>query len=269
MFEKIINSLKNAKSIDLFRFLKYTFLELGINIFFKKKIDDKITTELIKCGCCRIENFLSKEICDEIIYEIDNFIEKDKKYKTDKIDLKNGFDNRIFSFHKISNNAKNFLGNQKINLIIDNYLHKNFNYSFTLAQKVEFTENNPGSGGGWHRDNTILKYPKAMIYLSDVDDSNGYFEYIKGSHDIKGIIKLLYNKNIKPSQGTFSEKEIDNKFNNEYNFKREKFFGKAGTLIIFDGRGIHRGTPLQLGKKRYSLTNYYYYKEGGKTQKHI
>ena len=88
MFEKIINSLKNAKSIDLFRFLKYTFLELGINIFFKKKIDDKITTELIKCGCCRIENFLSKEICDEIIYEIDNFIEKDKKYKTDKIDLK-------------------------------------------------------------------------------------------------------------------------------------------------------------------------------------
>ena len=75
-----------------------------------------------------------------------------------------------------------------------------------------------------------------MIYLSDVDDSNGYFEYIKGSHDIKGIIKLLYNKNIKPSQGTFSEKEIDNKFNNEYNFKREKFFGKAGTLILFDGK---------------------------------
>ena len=85
---------------------------------------------------------MSKEICDEIIYEIDNFIEKDKKYKTDKIDLKNGFDNRIFSFHKISNNAKNFLGNQKINLIIDNYLHKNFNYSFTLAQEIRFVENN-------------------------------------------------------------------------------------------------------------------------------
>lgn len=269
MFEKTINSLKNVKSIDLFRFLKYTYLELLINEFFKKKIDDKITTELIKYGCCRLENFLSKKICDEIIFEIDNFIEKDKKNKTSKIDLKNGFDSRIFSFHKISNNAKNFLDNQKINFIINNYLGNNFNYSFTLAQEIRFLENNSGSGGGWHRDNTILKYPKAMIYLSDVDNSNGCFEYIKGTHDIKGIIKLLYKNNIKPSQGTFSEKEIEDKFNNQNNFKREKFFGNAGTLIIFDGRGIHRGTPLKSGKKRYSLTNYYYYKEGGKTQKHI
>ena len=31
----------------------------------------------------RLENFLSK-ICDEIIFEIDNFIEKDKKIKQAK-----------------------------------------------------------------------------------------------------------------------------------------------------------------------------------------
>lgn len=269
MFKKTINSLKNAKSIDLFRFLKYTFFELVINEFFKEKIDDKIANELTKFGYCRIENFLSKKICDEIIFEIDNFIEEDKKNKTNKIDLKNGFDSRIFSFHKISNKAKNFLDNHKINFSVKNYIGKNFNYSFTLAQKIEFVENNPGSGGGWHRDNTILKYPKAMLYLSDVDNTNGYFEYIKGSHDIKGIIKLLYKKNIKPSQATFSEEEIEKKFNNDSIFKRENFFGNAGTLIIFDGRGIHRGTPLKINKKRYSLTNYYYFKEGGKTQKHI
>ena len=51
MFKKTINNLKNVKSIDLFRFLKYTYLELLLNEFFKKKIDDKITSELIKYGC--------------------------------------------------------------------------------------------------------------------------------------------------------------------------------------------------------------------------
>jgi hypothetical protein len=35
-----------------------------------------------------------------------------------------------------------------------------------------------------------------------------------------------------------------------------RFKGRPGDLIIFDGRGIHRGAPLVSGK-RYALTNYY------------
>ena len=268
MFKRAIDNLKSKKSIDLFRFLKYTYLEFIIDLIRKKKTENVITKNLIKFGCYKIENFLSEDVCKKIIVEIDRFIEIDKKNKTNKIDLKNGFDSRIFSFHKASGHANNFLKNKSINVSIDSYVGKSCNYSFTLAQKLEFVENNVGSGGGWHRDNTILKYPKAMIYLSDVNDSNGCFEYIKGTHNIKGIINLLFEKNIKPDQGTFSNEEIKNKFNDNNLFKKEKFLGKAGTLLIFDGRGIHRGSPLKYGK-RHSLTNYYYYDEGGKTQKHI
>ena len=50
MFEKTINSLKNVKSIDLFRFLKYTYLELLINEFFKKKIDDNYLNKNFNLG---------------------------------------------------------------------------------------------------------------------------------------------------------------------------------------------------------------------------
>ena len=269
MLKKTIINLKNRKSIDLIRFLKYSFKELTLNNIFKKKINDEITCNLNKFGCYKIENFLSKNICNKLVKEIDDFVEKDLKNKTNKIDLKYGFDKRIFSFNKVSKQAQNFLDNKKINLSIENYVGNKCNYSFTLAQKLEFRENNPGSGGGWHRDNTILKYPKAMIYLSDVDQTNGYFEYITGTHSFKGIINLLYKKGIKPNHCTFSENEIQNKFNDDEIFKREKFFAKAGTLLVFDGRGIHRGTPLKEGAKRYSLTNYYYYKNGGRTQKHI
>ena len=42
MFKKTINNLKNVKSIDLFRFLKYTYLELLINEFLKKKLMIKL-----------------------------------------------------------------------------------------------------------------------------------------------------------------------------------------------------------------------------------
>ena len=37
-----------------------------------------------------------------------------------------------------------------------------------------------------------------------------------------------------------------------------RFLGKAGTLLLVNTTGIHRGRPLKAGS-RYALTNYYYH----------
>ena len=54
----------------------------------------------------------------------------------------------------------------------------------------------------------------------------------------------------------FSEEDIKS-LSNE---KKITLTGNAGTLILFDGSLIHRGTPILKGK-RYALTNYYFPKK--------
>ena len=71
-----------------------------------------------------------------------------------------------------------------------------------------------------------------MIYLSDVDNSNGCGGYNPMMKAIK-TIKIISNLT-----GTFSEKQMKINLITKH-FKERKFL-KHGTLIIFDGRGIHR-----------------------------
>ena len=54
------------------------------------------------------------------------------------------------------------------------------------------------------------------------------------------------------SSNFFLDKEIEINFSN----KISTFCKKRGTAIIFDGTGIHRGKPINQGK-RYAITNYY------------
>ena len=65
MFKRAIDNLKSKKSIDLFRFLKYTYLEFIIDLI-RKKTENVITKNLIKFGCYKIENFLSEDVCKKL-----------------------------------------------------------------------------------------------------------------------------------------------------------------------------------------------------------
>lgn len=258
--------IKNInKFLDIIRFLKYTYKQ--VNYIFKKNEFKDITDlsdQLSFNGCVKFENFLTKELCEKIRNSVNNFIATN----SDKVVLLSGFDYRIYSFNKAMIDVQVFLENELLKKILSNYLKEKLKFSFTLAQKTIYRENNQGSGGGWHRDNTIYKYPKALVYLSDVTEKNGCFQYIKKTHKIKSIIELIINYNIESSKTLFKDLEIEKKFSSDRKYTIEKFPGKAGTMILFDGRGIHRGSPLEAGE-RFSLTNYYYFQPGGKDFAHI
>ena len=145
--------------------------------------------------------------------------------------------------------------NKKLNQIINNYdiLFKN-KKSFVLGAKLIANDHRMGSGGGeWHKDRTNRKYKycKAFVYLNDVDENNGPFQYIKGSHKGSFLIRNFIKKNFGFDKKNFSDDEINNNFYNDIvTFKKPK-----GTVIIFDGTGIHRGKPIEKNI-RYTLTNY-------------
>jgi ectoine hydroxylase-related dioxygenase (phytanoyl-CoA dioxygenase family) len=94
-----------------------------------------------------------------------------------------------------------------------------------------------------------------MIYLNDVDNNNGPFQYLVGSHRLKNIIKLNYKYDIKYSTKEFANTLID-KIVASKDLEIKTCFCKKGDVIIFDGTGIHRGKPLKEGS-RYAITNYY------------
>ena len=124
-----------------------------------------------------------------------------------------------------------------------------------MANRIVFTQNNLGSGGGWHRDDVEFQF-KAILYLVDVNENNGAFQLIKYSNKLKFIIRDCYKYKMKINETRLSEKKINEIINAEPE-RLKTITGNAGTLVLVDTSLIHRGRPLASGL-RYALTNYYY-----------
>ena len=103
----------------------------------------------------------------------------------------------------------------------------------------------------YHHVDAFSKEFKSFLYLDDVDDGNGPFAYIPGTQrsHLKRIVKQL--KQGSNATG-FSPDELSRTIGREV-----RLTGEAGTLILADVRGFHRGTP-QLDRSRSVLVNYFY-----------
>jgi hypothetical protein len=127
-------------------------------------------------------------------------------------------------------------------------------YNFaTLGARIDATGTNNGSGDGWHRDGHGYQF-KSIIYLSDVTDENGPFEFLPGSHKRWRALVDTALGELPPAPGTRYDPALVDRMVSRFGFKRQHYTGTAGTLLS----GIHRGRPLHSGR-RYALTNYYYH----------
>jgi len=92
---------------------------------------------------------------------------------------------------------------------------------------------------------------KAFVYLDDVDAGNGPFTYLRGSHRryLTRVRKQVMGR-PKPGDTSFSEEEVRPLASEEV-----QLCGQAGTLILTDVRGLHRGSP-QYDRSRSVLVNY-------------
>ena len=88
----------------------------------------------------------------------------------------------------------------------------------------------------WHRDHEDKRLFKLILYLSDVEQSNGPLEYIYGTQP-GGDHEMLFS-NDPPNSCNAPEEQIKEKVSSR-NFY--SCVGKSGSLIFFDARGLHRG----------------------------
>lgn len=129
-----------------------------------------------------------------------------------------------------------------------------YNFS-TLGARIAASEGNTGSGDGWHRDAHGFQF-KAIIYLSDAAMENGPFQYLIGSHRLLRVVADSMRADVTdPRQSRFTDEQV--KRLAESGSELRAYPGKAGTILLVNTAGIHRGMPLMAGE-RYALTNYYY-----------
>ncbi|MHB8466660.1 MAG: phytanoyl-CoA dioxygenase family protein [Acidimicrobiales bacterium] len=98
---------------------------------------------------------------------------------------------------------------------------------------------------------------KSFLYLDDVDEGNGPFTYLRGTH--KSHLRRLKKQAFPGREGsttTFYDRDLGRLLDREV-----KIAGPAGTLILADVRGFHRGSP-QLNGSRSVIVNYMYPEPG-------
>jgi hypothetical protein len=211
------------------------------------------------------ENFFSAADCALFKKEFDLILEKnEQKIWRDS----EGADARCYGIDRISPVIKEqFYGHPDIVALRELFLlQKDENIEgFTMSNRIVPTEGNLGSGGGWHRDTVNERQLKVILYLTDVKEKNGPFQYLRGTQDKKSVLEGILNYNFEYNHNRFKEEDIST-YLDTGDYELSTLTGKAGTLIIVDTSGIHRGMPIEEGE-RYALTNYYYLSQkiGGKT----
>lgn len=181
--------------------------------------------------------------------QIENLISKSERFGTDY---------RIFDIEKQSHNINTYFSNNaELTAITKAYMRSTPTLQTTLGAKLTYAPENLGSGQGWHRDSYTKQF-KAMVYLSDVSLDTGPFEYVLGSHTYRHIFGSIMDNNYKKLRANNSRFEHTDvvKFSEKRNLERKVFDAPAGSIILFDSRGLHRGSPILSGH-RFALTNYY------------
>ncbi|MBF4984773.1 phytanoyl-CoA dioxygenase family protein, partial [Nonlabens mediterrranea] len=130
-------------------------------------------------------------------------------------------------------------------------------YHFILLGWLKKGKGNLGSGGGWHRDSPISHQFKTILYLTDVDETNGPFQFIKGSQNWKNNLKVCKYLNLPLSNRRFKNEDIDSLISQNVIPPPTTFTSKKGGLIIADTRGLHRGKPLENGERK-AITRYHF-----------
>lgn len=259
MLKKFVKSNKYLFSLAL------SYKESKLNKDSSKLSDDelKFLQELEENGVVVIPNFYSEEECKSMIASFEALSDKHaKQYANDK---------RIFGIEKISDIHNLHHDNQMFKRIGEAYVGDELILQTTMAAKIVPDEKEEfGSGGSWHRD-SFSKQFKAITYLDDVSIDNGPFMYIKGSHKMENIKKILFelDSHNPPSNFRYTNEEIE-KIKEILNEEITYFTAPKGTLVLADIRGLHTGMPIKEGH-RYSVFNYYiaksYYQNDNEIEK--
>lgn len=245
-----------------------------LKVEFPKKYA-QFRSELDREGIVVINGFWNEQIVDEVRVAMEAVLDAYdihywKKIAKECEDLKRGWgefiapnniklwcddhvsDQRVFYAENVNEAIKTFGVDIDFQNMAQYVNKKKSELKTTLFNRTQFVEGNKGSGGGWHRDGIYGHGFKTLLYLTDVNEKNGPFEYIPRSFHWSHHLRYA----TRVDQYQYSSEEIDKLLLKTTEVKVKTITGKKGDLVIFNTNGIHRGRPIQSGV-RCAITNYF------------
>ena len=223
---------------------------VATDYWWNKKKRSQISNDMeafVERGCTS----LGQKLDDEVAKQIRDCVDKHLSNPDVNVWRDQGAsDERIFGFEDLESSLVDLCSIDELLDVGSKYIGRRLTNWFMMANRVRYAEGNLGSGGGWHRDSVFPHQFKSIFYLSDVASENGPFEYVPFSHLTKE--KLSIRNTISLDQSRITDKDFQTS-----HLESDTFTGPAGTLILADTRGIHRGRPIEKGV-RYAITIYYF-----------
>jgi hypothetical protein len=224
---------------------------------YKKHIYSNLVDKINEDGVFIVDNFLSETELSKIKKIIENY--KFKLRKTDKQFNDQSFKEEYHYFDP--NNPKavlyevdsNYLINQNIiqKIITKNNIYEICrdyfkaepvfdNVSLSISSNFNKKENTGDAEAAqlFHFDLERPKWLKFLIYINDINLNNGPHCYVKKTHLNNGIPFALR------SRGYVRLKDYELE---KFNLEKSVLTAKAGTAIIEDTRGLHKGEKLVYG----------------------
>lgn len=235
----------------------------------KYKVDSSLTQykdelkTLERDGIVVLPDFFSKDIVDKINEEIKNtmFDLYANKYQGDNKNFR--FEEfgvfRLLEIDKLSPTSKQFFELDIINELAKAFVSKDV-VSYQRMAELKPAVGHFSVADNWHFDDWRHRF-KAFLYLNDVTDNEAPFVYLKGSHnpdmqwrERKEKEYYIYGKN-EGSYGYYCPAEVDY-IEKKYNHEKIVCNAKAGSVVIADTRGLHRGSVLR-DNHRLVLVNFF------------
>ena len=241
-------TLSNLKDTTL-PFLDCSIIKSNYNV---------ISLLINQYGICILENYFNDDSINILNNEFDNIFLNYKK-KVEILDKEGASkDERIFFAEKYSNLMKKYISDDILfNSCAKNYKllknKSNINKKL-LLNKLDYEDNViKNSGAGWHRDNHNCQF-KVMVYLTDVTEDNGNFQFLTNSSKKHIGFPTPRTENYNTR---FKDDTIKDILEKKNNVNLHNIIGKKGTVIIVDTTYIHRGNIIKKGIRK-AITQYFF-----------
>lgn len=224
-------------------------------IEFKPSVTSSELVDIIKKdGIVILENFYSEEMLNRFETEFDRLL-VEHAGEIDVLDKEDcSKDERIFHAQKYSEPIEKYFTNNNILCdVAHKYMGMTSGFQKTMINRLEYKDGQiNNSGGGWHRDAHDIQF-KSIMYLTDVDESRGNFQWITNSQR-----KHIGNPapRTKNYDTRFSDEVINKLLGTNEDCELINVTGKRGTIIIANTSYIHRGAVIQSGERK-AITQYY------------
>ena len=164
---------------------------------------------------------------------------------------------RLLELDNAAPSTKLFFDDEKINSLARAFVSP----KVTSYQRMAESKPQPDTksiADDWHFDDWKHRL-KAFLYLSDVGENEAPFVYVEGTHHFhwwRFLKEWEYYAHPKDKRKGYFDNDEFEAIQKEHNYNVRTCTAKAGTVILADTRGLHRGSLLKQNS-RLMLVNFF------------